>query len=77
MLTHQLMLDIPALVVQMLLAIPGVTAVRISETAKQLPMVTVSAQPTQQFFGTTIVTSNPTVLPTGLLSTGHLRENCW
>ncbi len=57
---------------QMLLAIPGVTAARMSETANQLPMATASAQPTQQFFDSTIVTSNPTVLSTGFLPTGHL-----
>lgn len=54
-------------VMQVLLAVPGVNAVRISETASQLPMVNISPQPIKQFSDTTAATSYPTMLPTGLL----------
>ena len=59
-------------VMQMLLAIPGVNAVRVSETASQLPMVNTSPQPIKQLSDTVATTTYPTLLPTGLLPSGHL-----
>ncbi len=96
MLKHQLMLDIPALivkegviilpkgsldianrskVVQMLSEIPGVNAVKVAETTTaQPPVPTDPSQPVKQISDQTVAIANtdPTLLPTGLLPTGHL-----
>ena len=59
-------------VVQILSEIPGVNAVKISETTSQLPMANAPSQPIKQSVDETIATTDPALLPTGLLPTGHL-----
>lgn len=59
-------------VVQILSEIPGVNAVRILETSSQLTIANVPSQPIKQFSEETVATTDPTLLPTGLLPTGHL-----
>lgn len=59
-------------VVQMLSEIPGVNAVRISETTHQPPMVNAASQSAKQFSERPAAAANPILLPTGLLPSGHL-----
>ncbi len=59
-------------IVQILSRIPGVSAVRIVETASQLPVADASSQSVSQSSDTPIAATDPALLPTGLLPTGHL-----
>lgn len=61
-------------VIRMLSEIPGVNEVRIAETTSDLPVVTAPSQPIKQDSGQTvaITKTDPTLLPTGLLPSGHL-----
>ncbi len=61
-------------VVQMLSEIPGVNEVKIAETPVELPVVTAPTQPIKQDSHQTvaITKTEPTLLPTGLLPSGHL-----
>ncbi|WP_295624594.1 DUF1207 domain-containing protein [uncultured Nitrosomonas sp.] len=61
-------------VVQMLSEIPGVNQVKIAQITTELPIATAPSQPIQQFADQTVAITNtdPTLLPTGLLPSGHL-----
>ncbi|MBA3756562.1 MAG: DUF1207 domain-containing protein, partial [Nitrosomonas sp.] len=69
-------LDIPdrSNVVRMLSEIPGVNEVKIAETTAELPTATAPSQPIKQDSDQTVAITNtdPTLLPTGLLPSGHL-----
>lgn len=69
-------LDIPdrSNVVLMLSEIPGVNEVKVAETTTELPAATAPSQPIKQDSDQTVAITNtdPTVLPTGLLPSGHL-----
>ncbi len=61
-------------VVQMLSEIPGVNQVKIAQVTTELPIATAPSQPIQQSADQTVAIMNiaPTLLPTGLLPSGHL-----
>lgn len=62
-------------VVRMLSEIPGVNQVKMADKiAEEVPVATAPSQPIQQSAQQTvaITTTNPTLLPTGLLPSGHL-----
>ncbi len=63
-----------SMVVQMLSEIPGVNEVKVAEAPGELPAVTAPTQPIKQDSDQTvaITKTDPTVLPTGLLPSGHL-----
>lgn len=60
--------------VRMLSEIPGVNEVKIAETTPDLPAATAPSQPIKQDSDQTvaITKTDPTLLPTGLLPSGHL-----
>lgn len=68
--------DIPdrSNVLRMLSEIPGVNEVKIAEIATELPIATAPSQPIKQDSNQTVAITNtdPTLLPTGLLPSGHL-----
>lgn len=61
-------------VVQVLSEIPGVNEVKIAEVTTEVPVATAPSQPIQQSAEQTVAITNtdPTLLPTGLLPSGHL-----
>ncbi len=61
-------------IVQMLAKIPGVNEVKITEVTAEVPVATAPSQPIQQDANQTIAITktDPTLLPTGLLPSGHL-----
>ncbi len=61
-------------IVQMLAKIPGVNEVKIAEVTAEVPVATAPSQPIHQDANQTlaITKTDPTLLPTGLLPSGHL-----
>lgn len=61
-------------VVQVLSEISGVNEVKIAEVTTEVPVATAPSQPIQQSAEQTVAITNtdPTLLPTGLLPSGHL-----